>query len=863
MKKAKPVLQSLFILLSFSTFPCLSDEILQSETVENRRIFDFYSYRDVQILRFNVPLNTKSGIWWFKANHTKNCEMGTVSVFLRGGGYPVVNPDGGKFPENIQYRGNPHNLTFNPVNGDHSLLVPSPDPGIWFMLVYINPIKGPTPEEEKNKCSTWLTTKANTKLRTTSSIYTQRNMIIRSSYSITTLAHLKPIGFSRSKTEGGNRRLRTGSGGSNIGACPLRITAGPRRPPDGLNPGTRSMNCLEQGDICSLKLYPQENSWHYLTLTPTKLNKQIEFAISVTLKDCPYPSGSNNYLLVNRIDLHQICKSNKNGGGRTSAVLQLLFPPYQRKEEKEPLCGDRIRLDRVTLPGVFSFGYKLPSSRSSSGLSYNNSKTSSSIFSLDNFPAGPIVMDIHNDVSNVFEFYMETTDIGGTLAIEIAINMIKLPRRSKEQILLTGCLTNVYHYEPQDHSQTFCGENGYPLLLNVTNDDKISDFDRLLLPFPSSGMWYLTLKSKCRSYSRELGVSSCSRSETPVILSIYSNMCVMGGCGKYGRCYQFFSGGNMFSTCSCIAGYKGWSCTDDSSATSEIDLLAATLLLCLSNLLFLPAVGLAIYRGFYTESFVYFANMIFSTLYHACDQDIFSFCLMKYTVLQFCDFYAATMAYWVTVLAMGGLPEQAKSLLHMVGAVGVALAVEYDRTGVLTFAVPGVIGIIILLASWITHCTSDRSCYPSIKYTCCFFLPGISVVTVGILAFVFLERESNYHFVHSAWHCSMAISILFLLPQTPGEKEEKYTVLDTRISGGGVSLGPGSSALSSGSSYPTETSFKHYVDSGSDSVLDVTSGRVNGGGSVSMPGTLLRSSHKPSSLVDHHHRRHHHPHEPS
>ena len=61
-------------------------------------------------------------------------------------------------------------------------------------------------------------------------------------------------------------------------------------------------------------------------------------------------------------------------------------------------------------------------------------------------------------------------------------------------------------------------------------------------------------------------------------------------------------------------GYRGWGCTDDREATSEIDLLAATLLLCLSNLLFLPAVGLAIYRGFYTESFVYFANMVFSTV---------------------------------------------------------------------------------------------------------------------------------------------------------------------------------------------------------------------------------------------------------
>ncbi len=106
----------------------------------------------------------------------------------------------------------------------------------------------------------------------------------------------------------------------------------------------------------------------------------------------------------------------------------------------------------------------------------------------------------------------------------------------------------------------------------------------------------------------------CSRNSTPIQFRIASDMCIKGSCGKFGRCYQFFSGGNMFSTCTCFAGYRGWGCTDESEAVSEIDLLAATLLLCLSNLLYLPAVGLAIYRGFYTESFVYFANMIASTV---------------------------------------------------------------------------------------------------------------------------------------------------------------------------------------------------------------------------------------------------------
>ena len=88
-------------------------------------------------------------------------------------------------------------------------------------------------------------------------------------------------------------------------------------------------------------------------------------------------------------------------------------------------------------------------------------------------------------------------------------------------------------------------------------------------------------------------------------------------------------------------------------------------------------------------------------LFHACDQEVFSFCLMKYSVLQFCDYFSAVLTFWVTVLAMGSLPEQIKSLLQIVGAVGVALAVEYDRNGALTFIVPALMGILVLIGSWV------------------------------------------------------------------------------------------------------------------------------------------------------------------
>ncbi len=72
----------------------------------------------------------------------------------------------------------------------------------------------------------------------------------------------------------------------------------------------------------------------------------------------------------------------------------------------------------------------------------------------------------------------------------------------------------------------------------------------------------------------------------------------------------------------------------------------------------------------------------------------------------------------------------------------------------------------------ISHCSSDRDCYPGFKYTCCFFFPGVVVLCGGLFCFMYLEAESNYQFVHSAWQVSMAVAILFLLPQSPVEQSE-------------------------------------------------------------------------------------------
>jgi hypothetical protein len=64
-------------------------------------------------------------------------------------------------------------------------------------------------------------------------------------------------------------------------------------------------------------------------------------------------------------------------------------------------------------------------------------------------------------------------------------------------------------------------------------------------------------------------------------------------------------------------------------------------------------------------------------------------------VLQFCDFFCSILAFWVTLIAIAGIPSRAASTLHMVGVLIIAVGVEYNRTGLLVFIIPFGLGVVI------------------------------------------------------------------------------------------------------------------------------------------------------------------------
>uniref|UniRef100_A0A182QQ88 EGF-like domain-containing protein n=1 Tax=Anopheles farauti TaxID=69004 RepID=A0A182QQ88_9DIPT len=251
-----------------------------------------------------------------------------------------------------------------------------------------------------------------------------------------------------------------------------------------------------------------------------------------------------------------------------------------------------------------------------------------------------------------------------------------------------------------------------------------------------------------------------------VVFTISSSPCVAGRCGRFGRCYHYMSGGFVFSTCLCLRNYRGWDCTEDSQVPSSASILLASLMLTLSNLLFLPSIFYAIKRGYHSEAIIYFFAMFFSAFYHACDsgEEEFSFCLVKIGVLQFCDFYCGLLAIWVTLIAMSNIRHQFVSLLHMLGAILLAFGTELNKQSLWVFLAPALTGICLISVSWGLRCRKTKRCFPARSYLALYLPIGSVLVMVGLVCFAFLQTKQNYHIVHSIWHMVMALSILCLLP---------------------------------------------------------------------------------------------------
>uniref|UniRef100_A0A8B9Q0X5 Transmembrane protein 8B n=1 Tax=Apteryx owenii TaxID=8824 RepID=A0A8B9Q0X5_APTOW len=257
----------------------------------------------------------------------------------------------------------------------------------------------------------------------------------------------------------------------------------------------------------------------------------------------------------------------------------------------------------------------------------------------------------------------------------------------------------------------------------------------------------------------------CTNVTAEVYLRAYLSPCI-NDCGIYGQCKLLRTNNYLYAACECKAGWNGWGCTDNAEAFSYGFQLLSTLLLCLSNVMFVPPVAIAVRSHYLLEAAVYIFTMFFSTFYHACDQPgIVVFCIMEYDVLQFCDFLGSLMSVWVTVIAMARLQPVVKQVLYLLGAMLLSMALQMDRHGLWNLLGPSLFALGIMAIAWTARTIRRRHCYPPTWKRWAFYLcPGALIAAAAVLLYAFVETEENYFYIHSIWHLLIAGSVGFLLP---------------------------------------------------------------------------------------------------
>ncbi|KAM9591496.1 transmembrane protein 8B-like [Morphnus guianensis] len=250
-----------------------------------------------------------------------------------------------------------------------------------------------------------------------------------------------------------------------------------------------------------------------------------------------------------------------------------------------------------------------------------------------------------------------------------------------------------------------------------------------------------------------------------VYLRAYLSPCI-NDCSIYGQCKLLRTNNYLYATCECKAGWNGWGCTDNAEAFSYGFQLLSTLLLCLSNVMFVPPVAIAVCSHYLLEAAIYIFTMFFSTFYHACDQPgIVVFCIMEYDVLQFCDFLGSLMSVWVTIIAMARLQPVVKQVLYLLGTMLLSMALQMDRHGLWNLLGPSLLALGIMAIAWTARTIWRRHCYPLTWKCWAFYLcPGALIAAAAMLLYAFVETEENYFYIHSIWHLLIAGSVSFLLP---------------------------------------------------------------------------------------------------
>ncbi|KFU88014.1 Transmembrane protein 8A, partial [Chaetura pelagica] len=692
----------------------------------------FYSwYGNAKLFRFRVPEDTVLLRWLLQASRGKGpeCTSMEITVHFRYGAPPVINPLGTRFPANATVRPS-YNLSIalsTALQNTTSVNLTSPAAGDWFIAAHLPEAAGRIEVKGFSTPCPYMFQADMFVLRLMDMPVLEPGVAVPQ----TIISSAKPLHVkSLTCTGSGNCSLALDSP-SQREACAVRVVLGSLTLPQSFQ---RSLTCTGSGN-CSLALdSPPWEKWLQVmveSISAARANVSVEMLASFTV--CR-PGSTSSFINFSSLNQSQTGPRPGSAGAAGSPTLPSEEASHNVSDQRSS-CLQSQPVVREDLD-VVSVRYRLL-----------------------NGPSVPV----HVTSPTLLLLNLNTgMDSGGSLVVSLLLN--KTSSVSLGNATVVACVSAASPVLSLNATQN-CSTaffQGYPLSLSTSSAEAM-----LLVLYPQTDNWFLSLQLICPR-----GQGGCNAAEAKVTIFAYLTPC-FNDCGPYGQCSLLRRQGYLYAGCSCKAGWGGWSCTDDTKAQSVGAQNLATLLLTLSNLMFLPAIAVAVYRYYLVEASVYTYTMFFSTFYHACDQPgVAVMCIMDYDTLQYCDFLGSVVSIWVTILCMSRVKKILKYVLFLLGTLLIAMSLQLDRSGVWNMMGPCLFALIIMIAAWVYHGVKRRGCYPSSwKRWVFYLLPGITLAFIAISVYAFMETNENYYYTHSIWHTLVASSVAFLLP--PRDKHKK------------------------------------------------------------------------------------------
>lgn len=692
-------------------------------------------YGNVRLQKFQIPEETAVARWLFSVTkgHNFYCGQHNVTIHIRWGSPPVINPTGSVFPNATLW--SPSLSLTLPVTSQSSTTFNLSDPaaGDWYIAAHLPEDDGRIEQKGFPSCSFFFQPQLSIR-RAVDTPILQQGMFLTQ-----TAAPGSPSRLRLHVPEFASSLLVSVSGcsseeGPGSGNCSLVLRLGSAS----LQQGPVTVNCSGTG--CSAALSnPPWDSWLRVVVESNQVNRTVTFNIvsNYTVVCKPQSVGLKADDDINILRGNSSFP-NSSSAGNSSQILEGIVPINESASLRTPLLASAC---------VWCFP-----------VLYEEVD----VLSLRYTPVSGPNVSVTNTHPTLLTYPLHTQAAGGTLNLQLTLNTTNSTLRNSSSVV--ACLSPWAPVLQLNHSQP-CQTalfGGYGVVVNSSVPKEV-----IRLPFPQSATWYLTLQLLCNS-------SDCGNtSVVSVVPEVFISACVED-CGTYGECRLLRSYSYLYASCVCKAGWSGWGCTDDSAAQSYGQQLIATLLLTLSNLSFLPAIVVAVKCDYVTEASVYLFTMFFSTFYHACDQPgVAVLCIMDYDALQYCDFLGSICSIWVTILCMARLKDTFKYTLFMLGALLIAMSMQLDRKGLWNLLGPILCAIMFMVIAWVYRGVRRRHCYPPSWRRWVFYLiPGAICALIGVCLYIFAETEDNYYYTHSLWHILVASCVVFLLPPKQKKRED-------------------------------------------------------------------------------------------